>query len=202
MPVRILIADDVDLVAEAFEALLNSEPDFEVVGRVNRGDLVKAAVAELHPDVAVLDVDMPGRTGIEAAQDIAEVDPDCRVLLLTALEGSGHLHRALAAGADGYVVKSTTGERLIEAIRTVAAGGTAIDPELAAEALRSGPGPLTEQEAKVLALVGEGLSTARIAVETSLSIGTVRNYLSNAMSKLGAGTRAEAFVLAQRKGWL
>lgn len=199
---RILIAEDVDLVAEAFEALLNSEPDFEVVGRVTRGDLVADAVAELSPDVAVLDVDMPGRTGIEAAQEIGERALDCRVLLLTALEGSGHLHKALAAGADGYVLKSTTGERLIEAIRTVANGGTAIDPDLAAEALRSGPSPLTDQEAKVLTMVGQGMSTEQVAVETFLTIGTVRNYLSYAMSKLGARSRAEAFVVAQRKGWL
>lgn len=199
---RILIAEDVDLVAEAFEALLNSEPDFEVVGRVTRGDLVADAVAELSPDVAVLDVDMPGRTGIEAAQEIGERALDCRVLLLTALEGSGHLHKALAAGADGYVLKSTTGERLIEAIRTVANGGTAIDPDLAAEALRSGPSPLTDQETKVLTMVGQGMSTEQVAVETFLTIGTVRNYLSYAMSKLGARSRAEAFVIAQRKGWL
>lgn len=122
---RILIAEDVDLVAEAFEALLGTEPTFEVVGRVSRGDEVAEAVRRLKPDVAVLDVDMPGATGIEAAAQIK----DCKVLLLTALEGPGHMHKALAAGANGYILKSTTGTRLVEAIRTVAAGGTAIDPE-------------------------------------------------------------------------
>lgn len=199
---RILIADDVELVAEAFEALLNSEPDFEVVGRVNRGDLVVDAVLELQPDVAVLDVDMPGLSGIEAAEAVAEAAPECRVLLLTAMEGSGHLHKAIASGAAGYVVKSTTGDRLIQAIRTVADGGTAVDPELAAEALRRGPSPLTDQEARVLALVGEGYSTEAIAKEASLSVGTVRNYISNAMTKVGVESRSQAFLEAQRQGWL
>ncbi|WP_245616090.1 response regulator transcription factor [Phycicoccus jejuensis] len=195
---RILIAEDVDLVAEAFEALLDTEPSFEVVGRVSRGDEVAAAVQRLQPDVAVLDVDMPGATGIEAAAQVT----DCKVLLLTALEGPGHMHKALAAGANGYILKSTTGSRLVEAIRTVAAGGTAIDPELAAEALRSGPCPLTDREIDILRLVGRGRSTEDIAGELFLSRGTVRNYLSNAMVKLDAQSRAEAFAKAERRGWL
>lgn len=197
-PLRILIADDVDLVAEAFEALLATEPGFEVVGRVSRGDQVAAAVSALQPDIALLDVDMPGATGIEAAAMI----PDCKVLLLTALEGPGHMHKALAAGANGYILKSTTGARLIDAIRTVAAGGTAIDPDLAAEALRRGPSPLTSREIDILRLVGQGLSTQAIAGRLFLSGGTVRNYLSNAMDKLGARNRAEAFATAEARGWL
>ncbi len=195
---RILIAEDVDLVAEAFEALLSTEPGFEVVGRVGRGDEVAAAVERLAPDVAVLDVDMPGMSGIEAAEGLT----GCGVLLLTALEGPGHLHRALAAGANGYLLKSATGRRLVEAIRTVAAGGTAIDPDLAAEALRRGTSPLTAREVDILRLVGEGRSTDDIAGALFLSRGTVRNYLSNAMVKLDARSRAEAFALAERRGWL
>ena len=195
---RILIAEDVDLVAEAFAALLATEPGFEVVGRVSRGDQVADAVARLRPDVAVLDVDMPGATGIEAAATIT----DCKILLLTALEVPGHMHKALAAGANGYILKSTTGARLVDAIRTVARGGTAIDPELAAEALRSGPCPLTDREIDILRLVGAGTSTEDIAASLYLSRGTVRNYLSNAMVKLDAQTRAEAFAKAERRGWL
>lgn len=199
---RILIADDVDLVAEAFEAMLGTEPGFEVVGRVGRGDEVAAAVRAHAPDVAVLDVEMPGATGIEAAREIAAFAPECKVLLLTALEGSGHLHKGLAAGASGYIIKSTTGARLIAAIRTVASGGTVIDPDLAADALRAGPTPLTDREIEVLCLVGRGFSTGRIAVEISLSAGTIRNYLSSAMTKLDAGTRTEAYAKAERQGWL
>ena len=195
---RILIAEDVDLVAEAFEALLGTEPGFTVVGRVSRGDEVADAVSRLDPDVAVLDVDMPGASGIEAARQIR----DCKVLLLTALEGPGHMHKALAAGANGYILKSTTGARLIDAIRTVAGGGTAIDPELAAAALRSGPCPLTDREIDILRLVGDGASTAQIASKLYLSGGTVRNYLSNAMVKLDAQSRTEAFSLADQRGWL
>lgn len=199
---RILIADDVDLLAEAFEALLETEPGFTVVARVGRGDLVAAAVEEHHPDVAILDVAMPGMTGIEAAAEVIRIDPCCKVLLLTALEGCGHLHRALAAGASGYVLKSTSAARLIEAIRKVAAGGTVIDPDLAADALRTGPSPLTNREAEILRLVAEGITTDRMARQLFLPRGTLRNYLSNAMAKLEAGTRTEAFIKAERRGWL
>jgi two-component system, NarL family, response regulator DesR len=195
---RIFLAEDVDLVAEAFEALLGTEPGFEVVGRVSRGDEVLAAVQRLNPDIAVMDVDMPGLSGIEAAAQI----PDHKVLLLTALEGPGHMHKALAAGANGYILKSTTGARLVEAIRTVARGGTAIDPELAAAALRAGPCALTDREIDILRLVGKGTSTEQMAAELYLSRGTVRNYLSNAMVKLDAQSRAEAFAKAEQRGWL
>ncbi len=199
---RILIAEDVDLVGEAFEALLSVEPTFEVVGRVSRGDVVAQAVVDLKPDVALLDVDMPGATGIQATEQVKQVAPQCKVLLLTALPGSGHIHRALAAGANGYLVKSTTGARLLDAIKQVAAGGTVIDPELAADALRAGPQPLTERELEILALVDDGVTTEDIAGKLYLSQGTVRNYLSNAMSKLGVSTRAQAVAMAKQRGWL
>ncbi len=199
---RLLIAEDVDLVAEAFEALLSTEPGFHVVARVGRGDLVLPAVAQHRPDVAILDVDMPGATGIEAAAQVSAAYPECKVLLLTALPGSGHLHRALAAGASGYLVKATTAARLIDGIRTVAAGGTVIDPQLAADALRSGPSPLTDREREILLLVQDGVDTDTIAHRLFLSRGTVRNYLSNAMTKLDATTRIEAVRTASRRGWL
>jgi two-component system response regulator DesR len=199
---KVLIAEDVDLVAEAFEALLSTEPTIIVVGRVGRGDLVLDAVRATDPDVALLDVDMPGMTGIEATEQIVASGHRCRVLLLTALPGVGHLHKALSAGASGYLVKATTGNRLIEGIRTVAAGGTVIDPQLAIDALRTGPNPLTQREVEILRLAESGISTEAIAKELYLSPGTVRNYLSNAMTKLDATTRVEAMATARRRGWL
>lgn len=199
---RILIAEDVDLVAEAFEALLSAEPTFDVVGRVGRGDLVAQAVVDLSPDVALMDIDMPGASGIEATTEVKKVAPSCKVLLLTALPGSGHVHRALAAGANGYLVKSTTGARLLDAIKQVASGGTVIDPDLAAEALRAGPSPLSEREVEVLSLVARGLTTEDIAGTLYLSQGTVRNYLSNAMTRLGVSTRVQAVAVAKERGWL
>lgn len=199
---RILIAEDVDLVAEAFEALLSAEPTFEVVGRVGRGDLVAQAVVDLSPDVALMDIDMPGASGIEATTEVKKVAPSCKVLLLTALPGSGHIHRALAAGANGYLVKSTTGARLLDAIKQVASGGTVIDPDLAAEALRAGPSPLSEREVEVLSLVARGLTTEDIAGTLYLSQGTVRNYLSNVMTRLGVSTRVQAVAVAKERGWL
>lgn len=199
---RILIAEDIDLVAEAFEVLLGIEPDFEIVGRVTRGDLVVDAALRLRPDVALLDVDMPGRTGIEATADLRAAGCICAILLLTALPGHGHVPRALTAGANGYLVKSTTGARLTEAIRVVASGGTAIDPQLAAEALRAGANPLTEREIELLHRVEAGERTAAIAAAMHLSSGTVRNYLSNAMAKLHTRTRAGAAAKARADGWL
>jgi len=199
---KLLIAEDVELVAEAFEALLSTEPDFEVVARVGRGDQVLAAVEQYRPDVALLDVDMPGATGIEATRQVSAECPWCKVILLTALPGSGHLHQALAASACGYLVKATTGARLIDAVKTVAAGGTVIDPQLAAEALRSGPNPLSEREQEILRSVDQGLNTRGIAAKLFLSHGTVRNYLSATMTKLDASSRVEAVRTARRRGWL
>lgn len=174
MSLRIVIADDIDLVAEAFEALLGTEPEFDVVARVRRGDQLVAAVRSLTPDVALADVDMPGMSGIEAAAALRKHGSACKVLLLTALPGSGHLHSALAAGANGYLLKSSTGARLIAAIKAVAAGRTVIDPDLAADALRTGPNPLTDRECAILRMLEEGSSTDEIASSLFLSRGTVR----------------------------
>lgn len=198
----ILIAEDIDLIAEAFTALLNTEDDFEVVARVRRGDEVVGAIEAFSPDVAVLDVGMPGCTGIEATERARARGLRCPILLLTALEGAGHLQQALQAGANGYLVKTTTADRLIYGIRSVVAGGTVIDPQLAADALRLGPNPLTERERDLLRLVDQGLSTDEIAAKLFLSRGTVRNYVSAVLDKLGTHTRTEAVTLARRRGWL
>jgi two-component system response regulator DesR len=199
---RILIAEDIDLVAEAFEALLSAKPTFDVVARVRTGSDVLGAVRTHRPDVAVVDVEMPGMTGIEATADLRANGEGCKVLLLTALPGSGHLHSALAAGANGYLLKSTTGARLIEAIEAIHAGRTVVDPELAADALRAGPNPLTTREQDILRLVHEGHGTGEIATRLFLSTGTVRNYLSSAMNKLQAGGRIEAVNTARQSGWI
>lgn len=202
MTTRILIAEDVDLIAEAFIALLNTEDDFEVVGRVSRGDEVAGAVEEVRPDIALLDVAMPGCTGIEATAQVRARGLDCQILLLTALEGAGHLQQALQAGANGYLVKTTTADRLIAGIRSVVAGGTVIDPQLAADALRLGPNPLTAREQDLLRLLAQGLSTDEVAEKLFLSRGTVRNYVSNVLEKLGTHSRGEAVTLARDRGWL
>lgn len=199
---RIVVAEDVDLVAEAFEALLSTEPGFEVVGRVSRGDLVARAVAMHHPDLVLMDVDMPGATGIEATAQLREKGYPGRILLLTALQGSGHLHAAIQAGANGYLLKTITGARLMSCIRAVMSGHTAIDPDLAAEALRVGPCPLSERELQILRLVAAGSSTAEAAERLYLSQGTVRNYLSAAMTKLDATSRIQAIEMARAQGWL
>ncbi|RNI21118.1 response regulator [Flexivirga caeni] len=201
-PITILIAEDVDLVAEAFEVLLSIEDDLEVVGRVDRGDAVLEAVGRLRPQVAILDVDMPGATGLEATAQLRDAGSDVKILLLTALPGSGHIPRALAAGANGYLVKSTTGQRLVEAIHVIVEGGTAIDPQLAADALRKGPTPLTERETELLTLVAKGVGTDDLADQLFLSKGTVRNYLSSAMAKLQASNRTEAVAKAKEQGWI
>ena len=199
---RILIAEDIELVAEAFQALLETEPDFEVVARVGRGDEVLEAARRTHPDIALLDVDMPGATGIEATAQLAAAQPECKVLLLTSLPGSGHIPKALAAGASGYVVKSMSATQLIDSIRSVASGRTVIDPQLAADALRSGPSPLTSREVQLLQLVEQGLATESIAHSMFLTRGTVRNYLSTIMTKMDVTTRAQAVAAARGNGWL
>jgi putative two-component system response regulator len=202
MTTRILLAEDIKLVAEAFEALLSVEPEFEVVARVARGDDLVTSATRLFPDVILADIDMPGMTGIEATRMLRDKGYRGRIILLTALPGSGHLHAAMAAGADGYLLKSITAPSLINAIRAVCNGQSAIDPNVAAVAMRKGPSPLNDRETEILRLVADGSSTAQIASRLYLSEGTVRNYLSTAMSKLDADSRTAAVTRAREEGWL
>ena len=195
MTTRILLAEDIKLVAEAFEALLSVEPEFEVVARVT-------SATRLFPDVILADIDMPGMTGIEATRMLRDKGYRGRIILLTALPGSGYLHAAMAAGADGYLLKSITAPSLINAIRAVCNGQSAIDPNVAAVAMRKGPSPLNDRETEILRLVADGSSTAQIASRLYLSKGTVRNYLSTAMSKLDADSRTAAVTRAREEGWL
>ena len=202
MTTRILLAEDIKLVAEAFEALLSVEPEFEVVARVARGDDLVTSATRLFPDVILADIDMPGMTGIEATRMLRDKGYRGRIILLTALPGRGHLHAAMAAGADGYLLKSITAPSLINAIRAVCNGQSAIDPNVAAVAMRKGPSPLNDRETEILRLVADGSSTAQIASRLYLSKGTVRNYLSTAMSKLDADSRTAAVTRAREEGWL
>ena len=202
MTTRILLAEDIKLVAEAFEALLSVEQEFEVVARVARGDDLVTSATRLFPDVILADIDMPGMTGIEATRMLRDKGYRGRIILLTALPGSGHLHAAMAAGADGYLLKSITAPSLINAIRAVCNGQSAIDPNVAAVAMRKGPSPLNDWETEILRLVADGSSTAQIASRLYLSKGTVRNYLSTAMSKLDADSRTAAVTRAREEGWL
>lgn len=200
--IRLVIADDQALVRGALAALLGLETDIEVVAEVGRGDEVSEAVLHARADVALLDVEMPGMDGITAAAQLREVAPECRVLMVTTFGRPGYLRRALQAGATGFVVKDTPARQLADAVRKVAAGLRVVDPMLAMETLTSGESPLTERETDVLRAAEGGGTVADIAAATYLSEGTVRNYLSSAMGKTGARTRAEAVHVAQESGWL
>lgn len=199
--IRILIAEDQAMVQGALAALLETEPDLEVVARADDGEQALALAAETSPDVVLTDIEMPRRTGLELAADLKALGSRPRVVILTTFARPGYLRRALEAGAAGYLLKDSPAEKLADAVRRVHAGGRAIDPELAAEAW-SEPDPLTDRERQVLRLAGEGATGARIAADLNLSEGTVRNYLSEAISKLGASNRIEAARLARRRGWL
>jgi two-component system response regulator DesR len=200
--IRLLIADDQDLIRSAFAALLGLEPDFEVVATVGRGDEVIDAARKHRPDVALLDIEMDGIDGLTAAGVLAEQVPGCRALILTTFGRPGYLKRAMEAGARGFVVKDAPPEQLAEAIRRVAAGELVVDPALAAETLAHGDSPLTARERDVLTTARPGRTVAEIASILFLSEGTVRNYLSSAIGKLGARNRTEAIQTAEARGWL
>jgi two-component system, NarL family, response regulator DesR len=200
--IRLLLADDQGLVRGALAALLSLEPDFEVVAEVDRGDRVVAAASEVRPDVAVLDIEMPGLDGIAATAALREAVPGTRVLVVTTFGRPGYLRRAMEAGASGFLVKDAPAAQLGDAIRRVHAGLRVVDPALAAETLASGQSPLTGRERDVLVAARGGGTVADIAKLLFLSEGTVRNYLSSAMGKTGARTRAEAALIADRQGWL
>lgn len=199
---RLLLADDQTLVRDALAALLAMEPDFEVVAAVGRGDEVVAAAKEAAPDVALLDIDMPGIDGLAAAAAMTDQVPDCRVLILTTFGRAGYLRRAMEAGARGFVVKDAPAEQLADAIRRVHGGELVVDPLLAAQTLAGGSSPLTGRERDVLVAARGGTTVAEIAERLFLSEGTVRNYLSSAIGKTGSRNRAEAVKVADDRGWL
>jgi two-component system, NarL family, response regulator DesR len=200
--IRLLLADDQELVRSALAALLALEDDFEVVATVGRGDEVVAAAKAHRPDVALLDIEMPGIDGLAAAGVLAQEVPECRSLILTTFGRPGYLRRAMESGASGFVVKDVPAEQLADAIRRVVAGERVVDPALAAETLASGTSPLTARERDVLVAARPGATVAQIAEKLFLSEGTVRNYLSVAMAKIGAHNRAEAVRTADERGWL
>jgi len=200
--IRLLLADDQALVRGALAALLNLEPDLSVVAEVDRGDRVVDAARDAKPDVAVLDIEMPGLDGIAATAALRESMPGCRVLVVTTFGRPGYLRRAMEAGASGFLVKDAPASQLADAIRRVAQGLRVVDPALAAETLASGESPLTGRERDVLVAAKGGGTVADIARLLVLGDGTVRNYLSSAMGKTGARTRAEAVLIAEQRGWL
>ncbi|MEW1887144.1 response regulator transcription factor [Streptomyces sp. IBSBF 3010] len=200
--IRLLLAEDQSMVREALAALLGLEPDIEVVAQVARGDEVLAAAREHSVDVALLDIEMPGMTGIEATARLRETLPHVKVVVVTTFGRPGYLRRAMESGADAFLVKDAPASQLAEAVRKVLAGERVIDPGLAAAALADGANPLTDREREVLRTAADGATNAEIAASLHLSQGTVRNYLSMAIQKLAARNRAEAVRLAREKGWL
>jgi two-component system, NarL family, response regulator DesR len=202
MNIRLLLADDQALVRGALAALLELEGDLEVVVEVGRGDEVVDAAREHRPDVALLDVEMPGLDGIAATEALHAVMPDVRVLIVTTFGRPGYLRRALQCGASGFVVKDTPARQLADAVRRVHSGLRVVDPALAADSLVSGESPLTVRESEVLRSARNGATVAAIAAALFLSEGTVRNHLSAAIGKTGSRTRTEAVRVADANGWL
>ncbi len=202
MTIRLLLADDQELVRQALCALLALEDDFEVVASVGRGDqIVDAAWAE-RPDVALLDIEMPGLDGLAAAAVLAAQVPECRVVMLTTFGRAGYLRRAMEAGAVGFVVKDAPAEALADAIRRVMTGERVVDPAFAVATLAAGESPLTARERDVLIAARSGAAVAEIAARLYLSEGTVRNYLSAAITKTATRNRMEALRVADERGWL
>jgi len=200
--VSVLIAEDMLMLRRALVSLLELEPDIEVVAEVSDGTEVLPQALKFHPDVVVLDIDLPGMDGISAAGVLHREQPDCGILMLTNLHRTGNLRRAIAAGASGFLHKDTDPDRLVASIRAIAQGQQVVDPELALAALKDGPEPLTPRELQVLRLAAEGEEVAQIAGRLFLSTGTVRNYLTNAVTKLGARNRVDAVRIAREAGWL
>jgi len=197
-----MLAEDQALLRQALAEILDREDDIAVVAQVGRGDQVLAAALRTRPQVALIDIEMPGRDGIVCTADLREHLPSCRVLVLTVFDRPGYLKRALENGAQGYILKDTAPHDLVQAIGQAAAGGRVIDPELATTALYEGISPLSPRERQVLALSRQGASVEEVARNLSLSRGTVRNHLSIAIQKLAARSRFEAARIADEKGWL
>ncbi|HJQ29850.1 MAG TPA: response regulator transcription factor [Rubrobacter sp.] len=202
MTVRVLLAEDQAMVRGALSALLSLEGDIEIVAEASRGDEVLPAALDTLPDVALLDIEMPGGDGLEAAAVLHEQLPSCRVVILTTFGRAGYLRRAMESGAVGFLLKDAPASELATAIHRVMQGERVVDPVLAAAALSEGDNPLTEREREVLAASANGATIEDIAAKLYLSEGTVRNYLSTAIKKMGMRNRVEAARLAERKGWL
>jgi two-component system response regulator DesR len=200
--IRVLIAEDMHLIRGALVALLSLEPDMQVVAELDRGDTIVDTAVSVRPDVAVLDIDLPGLDGLAAAERLHHRLPDCRTLVLTGMSQPGHLLRALQNHVRGFIVKDAPVDTLADGIRRVARGERVLDPELVAVALETGSTPLTERETEVLRTAESGLPTDQIAAHLSLSPATVRNYLSNAISKIGGRNRLDAIRIARDAGWL
>jgi two-component system, NarL family, response regulator DesR len=202
MTIRVLLAEDQAMVRGALAALLSLEKDVEIVAEVSRGDEVMPAALDVLPDVALLDIEMQGGDGLTAAGELRECLPSCRVIILTTFGRAGYLRRAMESGAVGFLLKDAPASELATAIRRAMNGERVVAPGLAAAALSEGESPLTEREREVLAASTSGTTIGDLARELYLSEGTVRNYLSTAIKKLGTRNRAEAAHLAERKGWL
>ncbi|RKS93052.1 two-component system response regulator DesR [Microbacterium sp. AG790] len=200
--IRIVLADDQAMLRGALAALLDLEPDMSVVGVAGDGDEAIRLVEAVRPDVCLMDIQMPGRDGIEATLGIRAASPRTRVLIVTTFARPGYLRAALDAGAAGFVVKDASVEHLADAVRRVHAGLRVVDPVLAEASLFEGANPLSERERQILRLAADGRDAPAIAAEVFLSAGTVRNNLSAAIGKLGASNRAQAVRIAQDKGWL
>ncbi|MGW2019056.1 response regulator [Streptomyces sp. NPDC001927] len=199
---RVLLAEDQGMMRGALALLLGMEPDIEVVAQVGRGDEIVDTALVSRPEVALLDIELPGRSGLDAAADLRDEVPDCRVLILTTFGRPGYLRRAMEAGAAGFLVKDGPVEELASAIRQVLRGETVIDPALAAAALSAGPNPLSAREREALGAAVDGATIADIAERLHLSESTVRNYLSSAIGKTGTRNRMEAVREARQQGWL
>jgi two-component system, NarL family, response regulator DesR len=200
--IKVLLAEDQGMMRGALALLLNLEDDFEVVGQVSAGDQIVPTALGVRPDVAVLDIEMPGLSGLDAAAELHTELPDCKILIVTTFGRPGYLRRAMEAGASGFLVKDGPVEDLAHAIRRVLAGERVVDPELATAALSAGPNPLTGRERDVLAAAVDGSTIADIAGRLHLSESTVRNYLSAAIGKTGSRNRIEAVRAARHNGWL
>jgi two-component system response regulator DesR len=200
--IRVLLAEDQGMVRGALASLLGLEHDIEVVAQVGRGDQVVDAARGAAPDVALLDIEMPGATGLEALGELRRELPGCRVLMLTTFGRPGYLRRAMETGASGFLLKDAPAQELASAIRRAVAGERIVDPGLAAAALSEGESPLTAREHEVLRAAREHPTVALIAAALFLSPGTVRNHLSSVMQKLDVHNRAEALKVAEEKGWL
>jgi two-component system response regulator DesR len=201
MSIRVIIAEDQAMVRGALAALLDTESDIEIAAQAQNGTEALDLVLSHRPDVLLTDIEMPGMTGLEPAGEIQRRHLPVRIVILTTFARAGYLRRALEAGVSGYLLKDAPAATLADAIRRIRAGGRVIDPELAAEAWTD-PDPLTDRERQVLRQAADGAASADIAARLNLSEGTVRNYLSEAISKLGAANRVEAARIARQKGWL